>query len=71
MTQSVQIDWRITDKCWVWTELTESLQPDKIAGEPVWDEFRQMVPAELLTLPTAEAEGSVKATSGKGGGMIE
>ena len=28
---------------WVWTELTESLHPDRKAGEPVYDHYRKTV----------------------------
>jgi len=29
---------------WVWTELTESLHPDRKAGTPVYEHYRQYVP---------------------------
>ncbi|UVI31191.1 hypothetical protein [Paenibacillus spongiae] len=33
-----------TKSHWVWTELTQSLHPDRVAGQPVYEAYRTTVP---------------------------
>lgn len=37
-----------TDTMWLWTELTESMHPTRLAGTPVYEIYRQKVPSTWL-----------------------